>query len=271
MRRMFSSVAVFLLSVAGVANAQSLDSLPPPAMLLPGSLNVSVGTLAPAEPGNVIGSATAEQGFTALRFGRAFVVGFVDITRRHDSDGLAWNRTTPVIAGAKLVAVTSRGVIQAAVGIAANAGDRTLLAEKALYASYWTNWRADVVSARSSALPDAFPGHLYASSGWVTAAEPGNWITTVSLQQGMTLARHRRLSAIPFIGVGATADTAEYTWNNRLQADAGAKLALSIPSGVIELGAAQRHQQEWLTGRSRSGPVFFANLWIGWAPRFSTR
>jgi hypothetical protein len=271
MRRIVSLAAGVVLSVAGVASAQDLDSLQPKAVLLPGSLNASVGTLVPGEPGNVVSSVTAEQGFTAFRKGPAFVVGFVDVTMRHDTDGLPWNRTTPVVAGAKLVAVTSGGVIQAAVGVTANAGHNGTRLEKALYASYWTGWRADLASARSRALPDAFPGYLYASSGFVTAAEPGNWITTASFQQGATLARRGHLAAIPFVGAAATADTARYNWNNRAQVDAGAKLAVSIHSGVIDIGVAERHQVDLLTRQSRTSPVLFANLWFGWSPRYVTR
>ena len=236
------------------------------ALQLPGSLSVSVGTLAPSERGNVVSSVTTEQGFTPFRKGSVFVVGFANLSVRRDTDGLPWNRTTPSTAGLKVVSVTRAGVVQAVVGV--NAYDHVdgIRASKAIYGSYWAGWRGDLTPTHSAVLPDAFPGFAYASSGFVTAAEPDNWITSVSVQQGATVFRYGGVGVIPFAGAGAGADSSGYNWNNRMHTEAGLKISREVLSGVIEVGMAQRRERNRLTRETRVAPVVFANLWIGWSP-----
>src|SRR5215203_4120791 len=108
-----------LLSFLSVEIASAQDQRSP--ITLPGSLNASFGTTGPLEPGNTIGSATVEQGFTAWRRGPVFVVGFVDVTLRTDTRGYTWNNTMPYVAGGKVVIAGAGGVFNAAVGLS---GDR---------------------------------------------------------------------------------------------------------------------------------------------------
>ena len=261
MRKWFLLGVIIVWSSPGAAFAQGAETLQ-----LPGSVSVSIGTLAPSERDNVISSVTTEQGFTPLRKGSFFVVGFANVSVRHDTDGLPWNRTNPSTAGVKLVNVSRVGVIQAVVGVTAYDRGDSIRASKAVYASYWAGWRGDMASARSAVLPDAFPGFAWASSGFVTAAEPNNWITSVSVQQGATLFRRGGVAVIPFAGAAAGADSSGYNWNNRMSADAGLKLSREVLSGVIEVGMAQRHEHHRLTHESQVAPVVFANVWIGWSP-----
>src|SRR5215203_5168608 len=109
----------FLFSVLSVATASAQDLRSP--ITLPGSLNASFGSTGPLEPGNAIGSATVEQGFTAWRRGPVFVVRFVDVTLRTDTLGYTWNNTMPYVAGGKVVIAGAGGVFNAAVGLS---GDR---------------------------------------------------------------------------------------------------------------------------------------------------
>lgn len=261
MRKWFWLGVIIVFTSPGAAFAQGAALLQ-----LPGSVSVSIGTLAPSERGNVVSSVSTEQGFTPFRKGSLFVVGFADSTVGYDTDGLSWNRAKRSTAGLKLVSVTGAGVIQAVVGVTAYDRGDSIRVSKAVYASYWAGWRGDAGSSRSAVLPDAFPGHVYASSGLVTAAEPHNWITSVSLQQGATLFRYRGVSVTPFAEAGAGADSAGYNWNNRVHADAGLKISRDVLSGVVELGVVQRNEFDRLTHQSRVAPVVFANLWIGWSP-----
>lgn len=238
-----------------------------PVLQFPGSLNASIGTLTPGERGNVVSSVTTEQGFAPFRKGSLFVVGFADSTVGADTDGLPWNRARRSTVGLKLVSVTRAGVVQAVAGV--NAYDRGdgIRASRAAYVSYWTGWRGyAAASSRPTGLPVAFPGHAWASSGLVTAAEPDNWVTSVSVQQGATVFRYRGISVIPFADAGAGMDSAGYNWNNRVHAAAGFKISREVLSGVVEIGVTRRHELDRLSHQSRSGPVVFANLWIGWSP-----
>ena len=97
------AVLALLWVAPSVAAAQSAIGLTDPRIiLLPGSVNVSAGTLAPTEDDNVLASITVEQGVTAWHRRGLSLVGFVNATRRHDSQGLSWNRTTPMTAGVSL-------------------------------------------------------------------------------------------------------------------------------------------------------------------------
>jgi hypothetical protein len=261
--------AVLLATAPGIARAQ-YDPAYPRAVLFPGSLNISAGTVAPGEPGNVISSVSGEQGVALMRKGPLFVIGFVDVTARHDTDGLAWNRTTPGTGGVKLVAITRAGVIQAAVGVAMDARRDSIRASKAMFVNYWAGWRGDTGSSQRL-LPDTFPGYAFASSGVITAAEPGNWITSVAVQQGVTVIRPFGVSAIPFVGASASADSAGFNWNNRTYVDGGVKFARSVGGGVVESGVARRLEVSHATGRTRSEPMVFVNYWLGWSPRYIAR
>lgn len=261
MRKWFWLGVIIVWTSPGAAFAQDAAVLQ-----FPGSLSVSIGTLTPSERGNVVSSVTTEQGFTPFRKGSLFVVGFADSTVGADTDGLPWNRAKRSTAGLKLVSATRVGVIQAVAGV--NAYDRGdgIRTSTAAYVSYWTGWRGYAAASRSTALPVAFPGHAWASSGLVTAAEPDNWITSVSVQQGATVFRYRGLSVTPFADAGAGMDSAGYNWNNRVHADAGLKISREVLSGVVEIGVTQRNELSRLTHESHVGPVVFANLWIGWSP-----
>ena len=270
MLRKATFVATVLLAVApGIALAQH-DPTYPRAVLFPGSLNLSAGTVAPGEPGNVISSVSGEQGVALMRRGPLFVIGFVDVTARHDTDGLAWNRVTPGTGGVKLVAITRAGVIQAALGVSMYARRDSIRARKAMFVNYWAGWRGDTGTLHR-VLPETFPGYAFASSGVITAAEPDNWITSLAVQQGATVVRALGVAAIPFVGASASADTAGHNWNNRTYADGGVKFARSVGGGVVETGVARRLEVSHATGRTRSEPMVFVNYWLGWSPRYISR
>ncbi len=236
--------------------------------MFPGSINFSAGTLAPTEPDNVIGSLTVEQGFTAWRRGGVFVAGFVDVTRRHDTQALSWNRTTPITAGFKIVNASRAGVVQVAAGVTAQEQQgRWTEPRKALNTSYWNAWTVNGPGAHRRLLPDAFPGQAYASSGYITAAEPDNWISAVSVRQGVTVARPWHVAVTPFVAAAASSDTSRFSWNNRSQWDAGLNLSTTVGSGLIEVGAATRHMFNRMTRESNAAPVIYANFWLGWNPR----
>jgi len=266
-RNWYVFALVALLTAPRLASAQGGEALAR-GMLFPGTLSVSAGTIAPTERGNVLGSAVAEQGFTAWSKGPVFVTGFVTVTKRYDSDGLPWNRATAASGGFKVVAVTRAGILQVAGGVTSHAVPGSIRRESlAAYATYWAGWAARPLST-SAVLPKSFPGHAWASTGRVTAAEPRNWISQASVQQGATIARSFGIAMIPFVGATANADTLRYAWNNRSSAEAGFKLARSLGAGaVIEGGVAHRYERNRMTRTARTAPVVFVDVWMGWSPR----
>jgi hypothetical protein len=256
-----------LLFSSNVASAQS--AFKPPTLLFPGSLNVTSGTIAPSEQGNVLTSATAEQGVDVWRRKGLSLVGHADFTVRRDTANNVWNNNSPMVFGLKAVAVGGWGVAQ--VGVGANvltSAHSVTRVSRAASASYWTAWRGDRVSG-SRRVPNGYPGHVYAYSGYITAAEPDNWISAVRVEQGVSVLRSGQFAAIPFVGVGAGRDTQRFGWNNRTQMDGGIKIARSIAGGVIDVGFAERREESRLTHEARVAPVFFVDMWIGWNARYA--
>jgi len=250
-------VAVFALTIVATASAQEA---PPRSIALPGSVNASFGTVGPLEPGNTLGSATFEQGVTVWRRGPLFVIGFVDVTVRADTRGYTWNNTMPYLAGGKLMLAGRGGVLQAVVGMAGDVRRGTVSrASRAAHVNYWAGWQplSDV----------ALPGSVWATSGFVTASEPDNWITAAHVEQGVTVLRRGGSALVPFAGATVSVDTEQRPWNNRGFVDAGLKVRTRVYGAAIDLGVAQRVTRAWQTGEVGSAPVVFLNVWLGWMPR----
>lgn len=250
-------VAMFALTLVATTSAQER---PPRAIALPGSVNASLGTVGPLEPGNTLGNATFEQGVTVWRRGPLFAIGFVDVTVRADKRGYPWNNTMPYLAGGKLVLVGRGGVLQAVVGIAGDVRRGTVTgASRAAHVNYWAGWQptSDV----------ALPGSVWATSGFVTASEPDNWITAAHVEQGVTVLRRDGIALVPFAAATVSVDTEQRPWNNRGFVDAGLKVSTRVYGATIDAGVAQRVKRTWHTGEVASAPVVFLNLWIGWMPR----
>ena len=260
MRRVAVALAVVL--VAGPARAEEhRGSL----LVFPGSLSVSTGTIAPAEAGNVITSVRTEQAVALWRIGGTLIGGTVVAGTSTDLDGYSWNRTQPYTVGAKVMTSTAVGVIHATAGVSGVRTEAGSRLAPALWVSYWNDWRPS--AAVGSPLVTSFPGFLSGSSGLMTAAERGNWITNVTLEQGATIWRGRGFHAIPYVSTGFSADTERYQWNNRTQADSGLKLRRAVLGGVADVRFAYRFEHNRQADRATTGPVVVASFWLGWQPR----
>ncbi len=213
----------------------------------------------------MIGDVRIEQGLTAWRRESTFLVAFVDASVRADSVGYSWNNTVPALAGVKLVQTNRSGVAQLVAGFSADS--RSKLQAPLVYGSYWAAWRGSRTNAGSRLTPSAFPGHVSAISGIVTAREPNNWTTTASVEQGAIVFRAKRISGIPFVRGTGGVDTSRLGWNNRSSVDVGGKLALAMARGVVQAGVAQRREYNRITRAATTAPVLFVDLWFGWNPR----
>jgi hypothetical protein len=264
------------LRFAGVLLAMCVSSRAaaqePPARLFPGSINVSAGTLSPSENGNVISSMTVEQGGTAWRSGSLFALGYASVSLRNDTQGYQWNQNTPITIGARLAKTWTFGVLQANAGVSAVRRTGEPMTAGAIgYVSYWSGWRLDQRKS-ASAIRLAFPGHLWASSGYITPLERGNWVTTASGEQGVTVFSLARIDVVPYTAVTVVRDSKSLTWNNKTIVDAGLKVQRFVPGGVIEAGVARRDERQRIALTSRTAAAFFVNFWLGWDPRHvSTR
>src|SRR5215470_15740732 len=111
-------VIVLALGIAGSAAAAD-ESQIAPSIAMPGTVNMSFGTLSPAEAGNQITNVTIDQGITWWRHRNLFAVAYGSVTLREDTAGNSWNHGNTLGGGARLVAVSGAQVIQASIGVSA--------------------------------------------------------------------------------------------------------------------------------------------------------
>ena len=252
----------FLLSSLA-ASAQ--EPLPAP-LALPGSFWIAAGGVGPAEPDNTIGQAALEQGVTVWRDGSWFLVPFVGASLTTDSLGYEWNDRHPVTVGVKLQRRMGNGVIHAGGGVMFERDPATgRERHPTAFAGYWAGWQQDS-RAHVGGSPFALPGSVNISSGLLTGRDPHNWMSYLTVQQGVTAYRLKGLATIPYGSLGVSFDTKGRPWENRARSEAGVKLVRAITGGAIEAGVAQRFQRELKSGRHTSAPVVFVNMWIGWNP-----
>jgi hypothetical protein len=240
----------------------------PYSVIFPGSIGGGVGSLSPSEPGNIISQVAFEQGVVPWQHGSIFVAGFARMTIGKDTQGLTWNNRAPAMFGVRLAKVTATSVLQLNAGASRagqSSGPNTL--SRAVYASYWAGWRGARRGATQGFRPDAFPGSVSAVSGLITPLEPRNWITSASVEQGVTLIKRQGTSLIPFTRAAAGSDTQKLSWNNRMSVEGGTKLRRMVPGGILDLGVSERYQYDRITRTARTSPVVFAEFWIGWNPR----
>ena len=264
MRKVLSLVVGSVLLSAAVAAAQ--DTVAPGSIGFPGSIWVTAGTVGPAEPENTFGQTAIEQGITVWRDGSWFLTPFVGISAITDSHGYDWNNKRPATIGVKLQRRIGNGVVSAGGGVMFErnpASGRTR--HPSAFVNYWAGWQGDA-SAQGSGWPKGLPGSINASTALLTGRDPHNWMTYVTVQQGVVVHRWRGLTTVPYASLGVSFDTKDRTWQNRVTSEAGLKLARAVTGGIVEAGIAQRHQYERLTGRRSMGPALFANFWMGWNP-----
>ena len=262
---MRNAVCLFVVLYALTGSAFAQPATPPAPVTLPGSFWISTGDAGPAEHDNRISQGTLEQGITTWRKGSWFAGPFASLSFTADTTGYDWNNKHPVTIGGKLQHRRGNGVLQAGAGVMFErdplSGDER---HPTAFVGYWAGWQGDFESHAHGG--PTFPGSVNISSGLLTGRDPDNWMTYVTLQQGVTVLRGGGFAVVPYGSSGVTFDTKRRTWQNRLTNDTGLKVMRAITGGIIEAGVTYRHQYEMVTGRESGEPVVFVNLWIGWNP-----
>ena len=262
------SVEIVLASALVVLiNAAASGQDVPASRAFPGSFWISSGSVGPAEPENVVSQTAIEQGFTVWERNAWFLVPFASVRLSVDSHGYAWNNKHPSMLGVKLVRRLPGGVIQGGGGIMFERVDGSDDSRHpTAFVNYWAGWTEDQRAHLGSG-PAGYPGHVDATSGLLSGADPENWLTAFSAQQGIALNRGHIASIVPYAGGMLAFDSKRRPWENRATYDLGVKAVRPLVGGIVEAGIAHRRQRQWLLDRVDSGPVAFVNLWIGWNPR----
>jgi hypothetical protein len=273
MARLHKTVALAVIALAASASGVRAEDPAPSrqpsfsSVAFPGSFWISAGHVGPAERDNAIAESGFEQGIAAWSRDSWFLVPYISVRFSADIDGNDWNNRRPTTMGVKLVRRVPHGVIQGGGGMLlerdpSSGRGRHVTAS----VSYWAGWTGDH-DAHTGGKSKGFPGSVNAVSGLLTGRDPDNWITALSVQQGVVVHRWSAFSTVPYVGAAASVDSKRRSWDNRVSYDAGVKIVRPIVGGIIEAGVAHRRQRYVLTQAGGSSPVAFVNLWIGWNPR----
>src|SRR5690606_14339929 len=149
-----------------------------------------------------------------------------------------WNDKHPVTVAVKLTRRTRNGVIHAGGGVRFERDPETSRdRHPTAFAGYWAGWQM-AGQAHAGGWPFALPGSVNASTGLLTGRHPHNWMSYVTVQQGVTAYRLKGIAAVPYASLGVSFDTKGRPWENRARSDAGFKLVHAITGGVVEAGVA---------------------------------
>ena len=236
--------------------------------LFPGSLLINGGYASPLEEQNFVTVYALEQGVVVLGRERHRIVSFVTMTGGFDRRGFDWNNRVGVQAGVKYVRNYPTGVVQLGGGYVHESRLRSAVrqGQPLWFANYWFGWAGRAPAKGSRAILTSLPGSSWASVGTQAPTEPKNIITTIFIEQGVTLFRVSRLAAVPYVEYTLGVDSSRHFWNNRQVFGEGLKLRVAVGRGVIETVGVYKHERRWLTRQSRAQATASINFWYGWAP-----
>lgn len=112
--------------------------------------------------------------------------------------------------------------------------------------------------------PTILPGSAWSVLGNISPVERDNVISASYLEQGITVYRNKKLSLVPYVSVGLTADTKGYDWDNRLTSQAGVKLVRNFRNGIVSSGIVYAQEYRWKTHKRAFAPIASASYWFGW-------
>jgi hypothetical protein len=229
---------------------------------------VNSGYVSPLEAGNLLTTYAFDQGITLAKRGPHSVVPYAALTVTMDQEGLDWNNKAVSQVGLRYSRAFRNGVVQAGAGYAYERRFRSNLAlgQPIAFASYWFGWNRDLRGASSRRLWSSLPGTSWAAVGNHAPAERNNVITSIYVQQGVTIATFAKISLIPFIEHTVTLDSAGHSWNNRRTLGEGFKVRVPVGGGVLETAAIYKHERRWRSGQSANRLTASVNLWYGWNP-----
>lgn len=115
------------------------------------------------------------------------------------------------------------------------------------------------------------PPHLLVGSAWNSFGqnpiEPGNFVDYFHVDQGYIIGNIGKFQVEPYVGFNAVKDTKGFSWDNRIQGEAGLKLVRPFSHGVIEVGGAYAAERRFLNNglpaQTRTGAIGFTNGWFG--------
>jgi hypothetical protein len=113
---------------------------------------------------------------------------------------------------------------------------------------------------------------LVVGSLWNTAGqnpiEPRDFVDMFHVDTGVVIITlPGKIQVEPYIGFNTVKDTKGYSWNNRVEGEAGIKFVRPFSHGVVEFGGAYAAERRFGTGspsQTKTGVIGFTNGWFGW-------
>ena len=118
----------------------------------------------------------------------------------------------------------------------------------------------------------ALPGSVNFTSGTISPAEPGNRISSVAVDQGVTVWRRGSLFGVAYAAVTLRNDTAGLVWNHGTTLGAGARL-VAVSDGQVLQASVGVAGEPAAPGALSVAPTLTATVsyWAGWAGRHVRR
>ncbi len=237
--------------------------------VFPGSAWNVTGNTSPTEKDNIISSSYIEQGVRVFHYKTFSLVPYVSLGVTLDTQGKDWNNRLLGQAGFKLVKDFKSGMVSVSAAYGEEYRMKSGMRKSApmFSATYWFGWDQPNAEPSAKHFFTGFPGSSWGVLGTISPVEEHNVIANVYLQQGITLAKIRKVSLVSFGEGTYMSDTKGYDWNNRVLYGGGLKVVMPGTSRVGEIGAAYEHEHRFKSGLTANCFTVFVKLWIGWHPK----
>jgi hypothetical protein len=131
----------------------------------------------------------------------------------------------------------------------------------------------DPIHATKGSVLDAvaLPGEMYVMGGTLSPYEKSDvQVDSYFEQRAVVFSTwDNSLTVTPYASVDLMADTAGFSYNNRIQPSLGFKLNKHVKDGVFSIGTAYAHESWYRSAdgfHASSARTDFATAWFGWQP-----
>lgn len=257
---MFSAWAAGQEAVPHAQKGSILD-----AVLLPGQMWSSNGTLSPIENNNCFSQTYFEQDATVFStWNNSFTLTpYVSFGTTFDTKGYPWNNKVQPSSGVKLNRYFRSGIVSV---VSAYAYENRFIQDKSSQASgrvdfvqYWFGWNS-IANPRSR-----FPGSSWGIAGHFSPVEHGNLIEQGYITQGIVAKRFGHTVLIPYSEITLGHDSKGFDWENRAILGGGVKAAIPMGEFYTDFGVGILHENRFNSGLSANGIKIFTNLSYAWS------
>jgi hypothetical protein len=116
----------------------------------------------------------------------------------------------------------------------------------------------------NAAVVTSYPGSVWVVLGNLSPVEHSNIQFSGYAEQGVSLFHHGRFTLVPYGSLNLGADTFGFDWNNNIKLSGGAKVNISVPHGIVSIGATYTFEHRFESGMQAAAPTYYISDWFGW-------